>query len=393
VRLIHSFLVGLLLVVAWQRAPAAAGVVLSLEERPGMCANCPHFRVEFERDGIVRFHGLRGCAVPGESAYRIPAEEFTGLLAQFNAAGFFDRPRTLPWHGTDADRLTLSYRDDRRVHETVRLGQREPAITSLAARMRRAAHLDALLTPSLAKYQELVRLGWDVSTLGDDHENALTATIWGGDLASAQFLLSRGSTVTDEALDAAASRTGPEFARLLLAAIDEPQKRRTLGPMLVAAVRQGDAITREIIDAGADVNWRGSSGGPTPLVAAITSGGLDRAALLLARGASPAAVDQNGRTPLHAAAAASNSGFITMLSQRGAAIDAQDREGRTPLMVAADRCAEWNVPALLAAGARVDLADRRGRTALQPQTGVVGDPKCGRTLELIRHSARGSDIR
>ena len=46
-----------------------------------MCANCPHFRVEFERDGIVRFHGLRGCPVPGESVYRIPAAEFGELCA------------------------------------------------------------------------------------------------------------------------------------------------------------------------------------------------------------------------------------------------------------------------------------------------------------------------
>ena len=62
-------------------------------------------------------------------------------------------------------------------------------------------------------------------------------------------------------------------------------------------------------------------------------------------------------------------------------------------MVASDRCAEWNVPPLLAAGARPDLADMRGRTSLQPQLSVIGDPKCGRTLDLIRRAAGQSDVR
>jgi ankyrin repeat protein len=162
--------------------------------------------------------------------------------------------------------------------------------------------------------------------------------------------------------------------------------------MLLQAARTSAAVTSDVVAAGADVNWRDPSSGRTPLIAAIGSTGLDRAAILLDRGASPSTADHAGRTPMHAAAAATNTGFITMLSRRGADVNAQDREGRTPLMVAADECKEWNVPPLLAAGARVELADTHGRTALQPQTGV-GDPKCGRMLDLIRHAARQSDIR
>jgi hypothetical protein len=180
-----------------------------------MCANCADFRVDFERDGIVRFHGLRGCAVPGESVYRIPAAEFVELRRHFDAVGFMDRPRTLPWNRTDSDRITLAYRDAQRVHETVRLGQPDPSLTALARRMRQTARLDTLLAASLTKYQELAAAGWDVNTFGDDHENALTATIWGGDLASARFLISRESVVTDGALRAVASRQEPEFARLI----------------------------------------------------------------------------------------------------------------------------------------------------------------------------------
>jgi hypothetical protein len=388
----------LLLLAGCDRAApgqTAKTAVLSYEEHQTGCANCPHFRVEFRDTGLVTFRGLAGCAVPGVSSYRIPAEEFLALRQAFEDLGFFAIPRTLPAAWIDATRITLAYRDDRRVHETVRVGPKDPALSPLADRMRRAARADALLSPSLAKYQELDRNRWDVNTLGDDHQNALTATIWGGDEASARFLLSRGSAVSDEALTAAASRTEPIFARLLLGAMseDEPRKRRMLGAMLLVAARRSDAVTRDLVAAGADVNWRNPSDGRTPLVAAIESGSLDRAAFLMASGASPAAADAAGRTPLHAAAAAYNTGFITMLTRRGAPVDAQDREGRTPLMVVADTCKEWNVPPLMAAGARVDLGDRRGRTALQPVLSVVGDPKCQRTLDLIRQSTRQSDIR
>jgi hypothetical protein len=386
----------LLLAACHRAAPGATekSVVLSYEERQGGCANCPHFRIEFRDTGLVTFHGLAHCAVPGVSSSRIPTEEFVALRQAFEAAGFFAAPRILPGGIIDATQITLAYRDDRRVHETIRIGQKDPGLTALADRMRRAARVDdALLSPSLAKYQELDRNRWGVNTLGEDHQNALTAAVWGGDESSARFLLARGSAVTDEALTAAALLDEPILARLLLGAIDEPRKRRMLGPLLLVAARRSDAVTRDLVAAGADVNWRDPSGGRTPLVAAIQSGSLDRAAFLLASGASPTTADAAGRTPLHAAAAAYNTGFIPMLSRRGAPVDAQDREGRTALMVVADTCAEWNVPPLMAAGARVDLGDTRGRTALQPQVSVVGDPKCQRTLDLIRQSTRRSDIR
>jgi hypothetical protein len=385
----------LLLVAACRAAPEESPrhVVLSYEERHAGCANCPQFRIEFRDAGLVTFHGVAHCAVPGVSSYRIPAGEFFALREAFEAADFFGIPRIVPGAFDHGVRITLAYRDNRRVHETVRIGQKDSVLTPLADRMRTAARADALLTPSLAKYQELVRNRWDVNTLGEDHQNGLTATVWGGDEASARFLLARGSAVTDEALDAAVSRDEPTFARLLLGAVDEPRKRRMLGPLLVRAARRSDAVTRDLVAAGADVNWMDPSGGRTPLLAAIESGSLDRAAFLLASGASATIADAAGRTPMHAAAAAYNTGFITMLTKRGAPVDAQDRDGRTALIVVADRCNEWNVPPLLAAGARVDVGDKDGRTALQPRLSVVGDPKCQRTQDLIRQSTRRSDIR
>jgi ankyrin repeat protein len=385
----------LLPVMACRPVQAPSGVILSYEENLSRCMNCPRFRIEFREKGLVTFHGLAGCAVPGISSYRIPAADFVALQSAFHERRFLDQPRTVPRRVIPEGHFILSYRDDQRMHEAVRVGQEDPPLAALGERLKRAARADALLTPSLAKYQELTRNrgAWDVNTLGEDHENALTAAVWGGDVASARLLLSAGSNVTDGGLLAAASRDEPVFAQLLLGAIDEPRKRRLLGPMLLRAVRTGDAVTRELVEAGADVNWRDPSGDWTPLTAAIQSGGLNRAAFLLARGASPSTADRTGRTPFHIAAAAYNTGVITMLSRRGADVNAQDREGRTPLMVAADRCAEWNVPPLLAAGARVEIPDKRDRTALPPQLSVIGDPKCDRTQNLIRRSSGRSDIR
>jgi hypothetical protein len=385
----------LLMAVACQwRQPPPSGVILSYEENLSMCMNCPRFRIDFREKGLVTFHGLAGCAVPGISSYRIAAVDFAALQTAFHDRRFLEQPRTVPRRVIPEGHIILSYRDDRRVHEAIRVGQEDPALSSLGERLKRAARADALLTPSLAKYQELARnrWSWDVNTLGEHHENALTATIWGGDLASARFLLSRGSMVTDGALDAAASRDEPDFMRLLLGAIDESRRRR-LGPILLTAAHGSDAVTRLVVEAGGDVNWSNPSDGGTPLIAAIQSDGLDRAAFLLSRGASASTADRAGRTPMHVAAAAGNTGFITMLARRGANVNAHDREGRTPLMVAADGCLEWNVPTLLAAGARVDMADKRGRTALQPQLSVIGDPKCDRTQDLIRRSSGRSDIR
>src|SRR4051812_32278650 len=74
-----------------------------------------------------------------------------------------------------------------------------------------------------------------------------------------------------------------------------------LAPLHLAA-RQGEAeAVKALIDAGADVNQRGSGDPVTPLLIATMNGHFDLAKLLLDKGADPNLAQANGATPLYAA--------------------------------------------------------------------------------------------
>lgn len=367
-------------------------VELSYSERPGNCANCPEFDVRFRSDGIVTFVGKRACPVPGPQTFRIPAAEFGELVRSFHSLNFFAIPRKPGKFFIDGGLTIVTYRDGRRIHETVRSAQPPPALVELETRLRRAARADERLQPSLEKYQALVAGGWDVNTLDDSHDNALIATITAGDLASTRFLVSRGARVSDDAARLAASRPEPEFLAIVTTALNTSTPPRPLGPGLLVAARTSAANTAALLKAGADVNWQEPSSKRTALMNAISSASLGTAALLLQHGAAVEARDDQGRTAMSYAAAAYNTGFITMLAARGADPNARDRSGQTPLMTASDRCHEWNIAPLLAAGADPALRDEKGRTALQPIYSVVADPKCTRTLRLIEDAARRRNV-
>jgi hypothetical protein len=62
-------------------------VVLSYREESPDCEGCPGYELEFRSAGIVRFRGLRACAVPGEHIYRIAPSEFDELVRAFRECG------------------------------------------------------------------------------------------------------------------------------------------------------------------------------------------------------------------------------------------------------------------------------------------------------------------
>jgi ankyrin repeat protein len=365
----------------------STNIVLSYYESPGNCEDCPVFQVDFHSGGDVEFHGLRGCAVPGVQHYRIPEAKFLGLVRAFQDAHFFDIPRldtTRAWK--DVSTIRLTYKDERRIHETVDTFRDFPRLTKLERQVRDAAEVDRFLKPSVALYQELLGSGWDVNTLGEDHENALAPAVSSRDLESVRFLLQHGATVSKQALLASAFTDNVGIVKLLLAArnpdLKSPEGRR----LLVTAARSSD-ITRFLLENGADVNSRDPETGETPLMAAV--GTVDSFKLLLARGADVNATDNSGRSALWAATVMeTNTGFITLLAEHGANVNAQDFSGRTALMNASDMCRDWEIKALLAVGADPSVADKSGRTALQPEVATSHDPKCKTSRDLLE-SANG----
>jgi hypothetical protein len=362
-------------------------IVISYAEDPRSCSNCPAFEVRFRTGGHVTFIGQRACAVPGEQQFRIPEEEFDELVRAFRDEDFFSIPRLASPPVVDGGLITVAYRDNRRIHETVHTGKPPSRLALLEARLRRAARVEDNSRPSLARYQALVRDGWDVNTVGTDRENALLAAVTAGDLSSTRFLLQHGATLSDEAARLAVGRPEAGFVTTAIEVFNAALPRRSLGPILLDAASAGVANTMLLLKAGADVNWRGADS-RTALMNAIAAGSLETASLLVQRGALLEIRDNQGRTAMSHAAAGYNTGFIEILARHGANPNAVDRSGRTPLMIAADGCFEWNIAPLLAAGADPTIPGERGRTALQPMNAVIGDPKCGRTLRLVQAAAR-----
>lgn len=359
-------------------------VVLSYYESPGMCADCPRFQIDFHSGGQVDFHGLRGCAVPGVQHYRVPEAKFLELVRAFQDAHFFDIPRLNTKYAVfDAGIVKLTYKDERRIHETVDVGRELPRLTQLEKQVRDAAEVDRFLKPSVALYQELLGSGWDVNTLGEDHENALISAVSSGDLASVRFLLQHGATVSKHALLASAFTDNVGIVKLLLAVRNTDMKSPEGRRLLVTAARSAD-ITRFLLEKGANVNSRDPETGETPLMAAV--GSLDSFKLLLARGADVNATDNSGNSALRSATVMeTNTGFITLLGEHGANVNAQDSSGRTALMDASDMCRDWEIKALLAVGADPSIVDKTGRTALQPEvaTSRLMDSNCKTSRELL----------
>ncbi len=147
------------------------------------------------------FNGLVGCAVPGSRHYRIPETEFQELVRGFQEADFFHIPRLDVTRVVfDAVVITVTYKDERRIHETVDAIRGLPRLTQLEKRLRAAANVERFLKPSLSLYQELLRSGWDVNTLGEDHENALTSALEQGTLIQCVFCCSMEPRSANEPL-------------------------------------------------------------------------------------------------------------------------------------------------------------------------------------------------
>lgn len=362
-------------------------VVLSYSEESTFCLGCPRFRIEVRSGGHVNLFGLGASAIPGEHPYVIPATDFTALLREFDRSDFFSTPRLDPrYGGEDALVKRIIYRDEKRIHEVVDAGRPVATIAELGKTFRKLTQVDKHLTPSVDLYRGLIQSGWNVNTLGQDHENALTTAVIAGNLPAATFLLEHGAVVSERAFEYATDSI--EMFRRLAAAKKLDYRSNQGGRLLLVAATSGNLpVVRELLDHGAPVNYRRQESGETPLLLAA-AGHTDVVRSLIERGADVNGRDQMGRTALFRAASSQDTQMIELLARSGAGVNIADKTGRTALMTASDLCWHWNIRALLEHGADPRMRDQKGRGALEPNYVSVNDPKCAVSKDLLKAAVR-----
>ena len=363
-------------------------VVLSYQENPTWCIGCPKFRVDFSDAGRVALTCLSGCAIPGVQYYRIPESEFRELVRAFHDSDFFNIPRLDTTRVVfDATVVELSYKDESTVHETVDAARQLAKLTELEHRVRAAANLDKFLKPPAATYQQLLKSGWNINSVGEDQENALTGAVLSNDLEKVKFLLQNGATVSERALLYSTYERDAGLWELLLSAAHTNVRSSFGGQLLLSAAGRSLDVTQLLLQKGADVNFRHPSSGESPLMAAVGNGMLDTAGALIAKGANVNAQDRSGRTALMRAATQTNSGFITLLVDHGVRINARDSSGDTALLRASNLCFYWNIEPLLKAGADPNITDGCGQTAIQ-HLNRQDDQKCRTSEQLLELATR-----
>ena len=104
--------------------------------------------------------------------------------------------------------------------------------------------------------------------------------------------------------------------------------------LCIAAHDNQPALSRLLVERGADVNAKSSLG--SPLYCAVWSGNPEIVGLLLDSGASSTGTGENGETPLHLAVRKGYTDIVDLLLHRGVDVNATDKNGLTPLDKAAE---------------------------------------------------------
>ncbi|KAF7155865.1 hypothetical protein CNMCM5623_008745 [Aspergillus felis] len=135
-------------------------------------------------------------------------------------------------------------------------------------------------------------------------------------------------------------------------------------PLLLAAANGYEAAVKQLLEKGADPDSRTYDYGFTPLYLATLGKYEAVVKQLLEQGADPDLEDGYGQTPLLAAAHNGYEALVKLLLEKGADPDLKDDDGQTALILAAENGYEAVVKLLLEKGADPDLKDNDGQTAL-----------------------------
>ena len=230
-------------------------------------------------------------------------------------------------------------------------------------------------------------------------ETPLMTAIDNGNADTAALLIAHGADVNvressagQTALMWAVADRAPTLVKLLLGHRADPHARSMRGftPLLFAA-QQGDVDSgRLLLEAGADVDDRGTADRKTALIIAAASGHTAFAGLLLDAGANPDLSDEAGFTAMHYAALdARGAGIVRALlahhanpnprttkDSREYAYAGVNLAGATPLFFAASRGNVEAVRTLLAGGADPFMKTEKGTPPLVVAT-WGGSPYAG----------------
>ena len=146
--------------------------------------------------------------------------------------------------------------------------------------------------------------------------------------------------------------------RLLAAHADANVRGARSSALGLAVETEHGGLVCELLDAGADPNWKNEEDGKTALMDAVSMGFHVIAVHLLAYDADPNLSDNEGRTAFVEAVARHEPEFDYVVAQMLAAKadpNSKDADGRTALMVAASHRSPERVTMLLKAGATPTL--------------------------------------
>ena len=218
----------------------------------------------------------------------------------------------------------------------------------------------------------------------------LCYAIMGGNRAIVELLISRGETIephSERFLDYAVSADHVEIAKLLLENGADPDK--------APRILDDDSEMRNLLKASGvppkDINAKNHMGWPPLVYACRGDNGEHPSEILrlLELGADIDVQNYKGKTGLHCAAKAGFLKVINLLIEKGATIDATDNDGETPLFEAIRSTIKSGekqraaLEALLVKGANPNVKNRKGLTPLQVAQ-RMRRADAGKVIELLR---------
>ena len=228
-----------------------------------------------------------------------------------------------------------------------------------------------------------------------EHRHAAWATplcyaIVGGNLAIVELLISRGATITPHSerfLDYAVAYDRVAIAKLLLENGADPSR----APRILDDNSEMSLLLKAHGVPPKDINAQNHMGWP-PLVYACRGDNGEHPEdiqRLLKLGADIDIRNYKGKTGLHCAAKAGFLKVINLLIEKGATVDATDNDGETPLFEAIRSTIKNGekqrsaLEALLIKGANPNVKNRKGQTPLQVAK-RMRRADAGRIVELLQ---------